>query len=336
MPIQNVGDMSQHFQTLRQVSETKSSLNRLSNELATQKKSDITASLGGATGQLDTLNREINRLNVYSGVTQQVAQRLSFMQSTLAGVESLRDSAMNQFLGITQDSRVDTVQDAAEMGEATFKDFTAAFNKRLGEFALFSGTATDRAPLANADDMLTDIRSAIGGLNTSEDIIAAVDTWFTDPAGGFATMGYLGDTGSNLDQKIGTNGSVTINARADNDEVIELLKSAALAALADEQVPGLTQDTRAELVASSGALLLSAGDGLTDMRARLGASEAQVSEASTTLATQITAFSIDRNALTTADPFETATRLQDVQQQLEMQYSVTARLSQLSLVNFLR
>lgn len=336
MPVQNVGDMSQHFQSLRQVSQVKTSLNRLSNELATQQKSDVTASLGGATAQLETLEREINRLGGYSRSIEEVGQRLSFMQSTLAGIEDLRSAAVSEFLGTTPESSNAAIQNAATTGEQTFSRIASAFNTRFGDLALFSGTTTDSAPLASGDTMLADIKASIAGLDTADDITAALDAWFDDPAGGFASIGYLGDNGALMTQKIGADSSITIGARADDASAKDLLKAAALAAVADLSVPGLSKETRASLVATAGQTMLNAGDGLTNMRASIGANEATIDEASVTLSTQLTAFQINRNALTVADPFETATRLQDVQQQLEMQYTVTARLSQLSLVNFLR
>lgn len=335
MPIQNVGDMSQHFQSLRQVGEVKTTLNRLSNELATQRKSDVTASLGGATARLETYEREINRLTSYAGAAEKVGQRLAFMQTTLTGVEDVRSAATSQFLGITTGSRDADVQSAAETGASAFSSFVTAFNQRLGDFALFSGAATDQQPLASADDMMADIKASVVSLDSAEDILAAVDTWFDDPMGGFATMGYLGDTGTPLKQSIGTGGTIEINARADNASTVGLLKSAAVAALADGAVSGLTKTDQAKLIAEAGQMMLNAGDSLTATRASIGANEAKVAEAGVTLSAQITAFQIDRNVLTVADPFETATRLQDVQLQLEMQYTVTARLSQLSLVNFL-
>ena len=336
MPIQNVGDMSQHFQSLRQVGQVKTTLNRLSNELATQQKSDITASLGGATEQLETLEREISRLTSFESTAQQIGQRLSIMQSTLSGVEDARRAAMSQFLGTTTESSASAIQNAALAGQETFSRISEAFNTRMADRALFGGVATDRAPLASADTMLTDIKASIAGLTSSDDIVAAVNTWFDDPIGGFATLGYLGDSGPHPTQAVGPNSTLTIRARADDSAATDLLKAAALAALADDSVPGLTKSTRATLVNTSGQLLLGAADGLTNLRGSLGANEAAVSETSVTISTQLTAFQINRNELTVADPFETATKLQDVQQQLEMQYTVTARLSQLSLVNYLR
>jgi flagellar hook-associated protein 3 FlgL len=41
------------------------------------------------------------------------------------------------------------------------------------------------------------------------------------------------------------------------------------------------------------------------------------------------------NDLVSADPFDTATRLQSVQLQLETHYSVVGRLSQLSLLRYI-
>ena len=48
-----------------------------------------------------------------------------------------------------------------------------------------------------------------------------------------------------------------------------------------------------------------------------------------------TSLEFARNSLLAADPFETATELENVQFYLQSLYTVTARNSQLNLVNFL-
>lgn len=335
MPIQTVGDMSTQFQSLRQTGRIRSDLNRLSNELSTQQKSDLTAHLRGATGQVISLDREINLLESFSRTSTEVGQRLGYMQATLAVVDQMRGQFMSQALPITKDSTDAAIIDAAAAGSEVFSNTVTNLNKRFGDRALFSGAATDQNALADADVMLADIRLSVAGMTNVTDIKAALDTWFDDPAGGFATIGYLGDQGDKVEQNIGAATTVKIEARADDDAIRALLKGTALAAIADDAGLPLSMATRANLVAEAGQAMLGAADQLSAMRGTLGGAEARVEEASVSLATQLTAYRINRNDLTVADPFETASRLQDVQQQLEMHYAVTARLSQLSLVNYL-
>ncbi|MCK5644400.1 MAG: flagellar biosynthesis protein FlgL, partial [Gammaproteobacteria bacterium] len=47
-------------------------------------------------------------------------------------------------------------------------------------------------------------------------------------------------------------------------------------------------------------------------------------------------FELEHSAILSADPYETVTKLEALQGQLQTIYTVTARLSNLSLTNFLR
>ena len=51
---------------------------------------------------------------------------------------------------------------------------------------------------------------------------------------------------------------------------------------------------------------------------------------------ETTSLQIARNGITAVDPYETASRLEATRQQLETLYTLTARISRLSLVDFLR
>jgi len=70
---------------------------------------------------------------------------------------------------------------------------------------------------------------------------------FDDPAGGFATVAYLGDTGEPLEKRLDETLSLSLDARADDPEIRATLKGAAIAAMAD-QLPGLSQTVKAGLL----------------------------------------------------------------------------------------
>ena len=90
------------------------------------------------------------------------------------------------------------------------------------------------------------------------------------------------------------------------------------------------------------ALLQAAGDGmlqnqtdLTALRARVGYAEARIETVTIGNANEKLSLEYAKGALLGADPYDTATRLEEVQFQLQSLYAVTVKASQLSLVNFL-
>lgn len=336
MPIQTIGDMSQHFQSLRNTGGIKTRLNTLAQELASGRVADVTARLGGTTGPLESMNRDILLLEQFAQSATEAEQLLGYMQSSLEVVDSLRARLTEQTLPVSVNTSAPTVSDAAFAGRQAFTDMVATLNKSIGGRTLFGGTAVDRPALATADNMLADLVASIGPATATADIETAIDTWFNDPTGGFATSGYLGGTGPVMTRRIGANVDVTLDARADDPASRLVLQAAATAAIASEMGSAIDNDTRAQLVASSGQKLLASAGPLTHMRARIGLAEARTADTSVSLSAEKSAFEMLRNEIVAADPFEAATQLQDVQQQLEMHFTVTARLSRLSLVNYLR
>jgi flagellar hook-associated protein 3 FlgL len=336
MPIQSFGDMSQHFQSLRQTGTIKSQLSILTRELASGLVADPAAHLGGDTRPLSHLNRDIAVLESFGQATTETARTLDQMQTTLQGTDSIRGSLTSRFLLISQHSSPLNVTDAARAGRDGFKDMVSGLNARIGDRTLFAGSAVDTVPLADSETMLTSILASLGGATTAAAIEAGVAAWFDTPGGGFDTVGYLGATTGPQNRTISETETATLDANAADPALREVLRGAALAAVADALSGTIDNANKAALVQSSGAALLSAAAPLSFLQGRLGETEADVARVATTNAARLSTYKIARSDLVGADPFETATRLQDVQVQLETHYAVTARLSRLSLVDYIR
>jgi flagellar hook-associated protein 3 FlgL len=92
---------------------------------------------------------------------------------------------------------------------------------------------------------------------------------------------------------------------------------------------------RAELAKAAGAVLLEAADARGALAARIGTAQERVATATTRNSAEATALQIVRIGIVSADPYEAATALTEAQNQLDTLYAVTARLSRLSLANYL-
>ena len=65
-------------------------------------------------------------------------------------------------------------------------------------------------------------------------------------------------------------------------------------------------------------------------------SQAQIDAAATRNTAEASALNIARAGIVTADPYDAATRLEDLQTRLQSLYLITSRLSRLSLTEYLR
>ena len=334
MPIVSVGDMSQQFVSMRNGGAIKTELSRLAESLSSGRVSNVTQAMDGDTTRLSGLQYSLERLDGYLQATEETGQTIARIQDVLGQFDTQRLQSSEQLLLINRESTPAQIDNAARSGARSFEVMVTTLNSRVADRALLGGAAVTGPPLATATVMLADLQAAVGGATDFASIDAAVDAWFDDPAGGFATIGYLGDSGNPVERRISDTKTVPLDVRSDEPAIRETLKSAAYAALADS-LPLLESGTKAELLERAGTGLFAASVGLVSVQSGLGAVEAEVEQSMTEMNAQQTTLQIAMNDIVSADPFDIASRLQSVQIQLETHYSVTARLSELSLLRYI-
>ncbi|PWE33443.1 hypothetical protein DDZ14_04395 [Maritimibacter sp. 55A14] len=173
------------------------------------------------------------------------------------------------------------------------------------------------------------------GATTAADAAAIVEAYFTAPSGGFEAA-YLGDPASLDPVLLGEGESVDPGPTALAPELRAALSGLAMGALLDGDLPGLAGSERGALARRGGEALFGAAAGLVTLRAQTGVAEERIERTGAENAAQRTALETARSGITDADPFTTATELESVTAQLEILFSLTARVSQLSLSSFLR
>lgn len=334
MSMISVGDMAQQFVSMRTGGTIKSDLAELAESLSTGRVTDITSTLNGQTVRFSGINYRLDQLEAFSGTLTETAQYLADVQTVLAQVKEIGDLTADRLLLVNDSSTRAQIDEAAKSSAFAFDAIVQSVNTRIADRALLSGAAVDRSPLAPAADMLANIIATIPAGADSGAISAIVDDWFTAPLGGFATMGYLGDTGGGIDKKISDSKIVGLDTRGDDPALVSLLKATALAAVASE-LPALDQGTRKDLLQTAGRQLFDAAPDFVAMQAQVGFTEAVVESTMAENAAQTVSLEIAQNGLINADPFETATKLQAVQLQLETHFAVTARMGQLSLLRYI-
>lgn len=335
MNFTSIGDGAQFLTQSRQNTLLKMRLNTLSDQLSIGEIRDKTKALGGDSARFSAIEHGLRRTAAQIVSNKETGLVLTTMQRTLDAIGVQSRGLSDSLVKTSPDSSDLQINNAARNAASLFSTIVNSFNTQVGGRSLFAGTAVDQPALASAPDMLADLVTAIGGATDDVAILAAVDVWFDDPAGGFATMGYLGDTGAQATRRLDETTSLALDVRADDPDLKLTLKAAAIAALAD-QLPGLSQQGKAELLFEGGIRLQTATANTVSVQARLGFYENEVERASATLSAEQSALSIARNDLVNDDPFETVSALQQVQLQLETHYQMTARLSRLSLAEYLR
>ena len=336
MFITSTGDMRQFLLTARNNSELKTDLNRLVNELTSGKVADITSHLGSRQSSLAGFDRTLEMLGRYEQANSETGNMLATMQTVLGGIEARREAASGALMLTNPSSNLPQIENASQIAKSSFIDTIHSLNTRHNDRAVFGGNDVDSNPMAAPEVILDALRATLAGATTEADVKNAITTWFDTPGGGFDMVAYQGDNTGVMSRMVDFNQNVQIDVRADDVAIKDTLKALALGAFAGDQTLAFSNETRRSLQRQAGEDLLGVASSLTHLQAQLGFTEARVEDSAVRVFAQQSAVGIARNELVAADPFDTATRLQSIQIQLETQYTLTARLSRLSLVEYLR
>ncbi|MEM7519483.1 MAG: flagellin [Pseudomonadota bacterium] len=336
MTLTSLGDLSSSYSTrLRNVS-LRQEIDRLTQELATGQITNVREVLAGNTGYLTDLERRMDVLEGFKVATTEAAVFGRAIQDSLEIFERYGEDLSSSLLIAGTNSVGVISSDTVLEAKSALSGLIGTLNTNAAGRFLFSGVATDRPPLLDADTLLTELRTVIGAAAATDpdSVLAAAEAWFNDPAG-FEAMMYQGGARGLAPINLSETEQVTLDVRATDPELREVLRLTAVAALADDPTLGYDAEGQSELFAKTGSALLLAQDDVIAVRANVGFAEAQVQRIAARNAAEQTGLEYAKLELLNVDPFEAATRLEEAQFQLQSLYQVTVRMSQLSLSNFL-
>lgn len=335
MSVFGISDLSRSFVLRGLNTDLSQSLLRLSEEVVSGRSSDTTLRLNGQFSFLTQIESDLIQTQARSTALSEVALLAEAQQTALG---RLVDSADNIF-GTLALARTDTgtlgVDTLAAEARGLLDSMVSAINANVAGRYAFSGTQVDAPPLVNSDELLAELATAIAGVTNVSDLRLAADDFFNLPGGVFETIVYQGSNQNLSPINIGNGETVTLNLRADDPAIRDILKSVALIAVAGEPSAPLPDNALRSMIVDQADEVLNARGGIIDLRAQLGFSEERIDRSTTRLEAERTSLQLARSDLIGVDPFETASSLEAVRAQLETLYSVTARTQNLSLVNFL-
>lgn len=335
MSVTGIGDMALHFMLGRQNTRLNEELTSLTTMLSTGEVLDKANPVTGDYFVLGDIERSTRLLDAYDTATTEAGIFLSTAQAALASVQDSAQSLASDLMTAAQSGTGAGLNVAGQNARDAFLGIVSNLNATATGRAVFAGSGTDGAALADGDAILTALAATLSGETTAAGIKAGIEAWFMDAGGGFEASGYAGETGSLAPFQLDRGTSAQFEVRADRAEIREVLVQVATAAFATDEGFGLSLSEQQGLLQDAGEGLLARLDGLTELRAETGALEERVETAEVRNASARASLEISRADIVGADPYDTATRLQSTQTQLELLYTATARLSQLTLAKYL-
>ncbi len=338
---------------------------KLQQEVTTGVHADPGAALGSSAARLVSLKDELQRLTNIKDTNALVTQRLSTSQ---LAIESMRKAGeeMNTTLvgsmGVDDASRLANTKTALD---STFNAFFVAANSQSNGEYLLSGLNSDARPLtpyaenAAAKQTFADAFASFKQENNSNPANATIATYrdlsaeqMKDFIDRKIVPLYVGDTSAgenavpaqwmtdwskasdkNVQSRISGSEVVSTTTNANEAGVRKMVLASVIASqLLTED---LSSQARSVVNETAQNYTQQAISGMISMGSDLGTSEGRVNKANTLLDSQAKLLTTHVGDLEGVDPYEASTRMKSLMTQIETSYTLTSRMQQLSLINFL-
>lgn len=333
MTLNPIGDIARSLIAQQQTRNLKEQQTIYTKQLTTGIVDDAASHLGGDVAFFASLSRSQELQSQYILTNKEASEMASVMQNALQKIMSSSNDLTETLIIIPQSGLLGFAGVARQQAEATLGTIVSSLNSQFAGRSLFSGTEVNGASVANLDEILSRVDTAIASATTASDVISAIDG-FMAAGSDYDTQIYLGNNQDIDATRIDENEQISLALRADDPN----LKSAITAALytyAADKSP-LPIDEQRLLLEQARSSVLTSTESVLSEATRIGFAEERIESATTRLQTSVLENEKSKIALLQVDAFEAATRLEDVNARLEYIYATTARAARLSFLDYMQ
>jgi flagellar hook-associated protein 3 FlgL len=353
----NIGIQSSLAQTM---AKAQKELVEANQEVSTGVHADMGVALGSSTTRSLDLTRDLLRIESLQGSNALAKTRIDSSEGALSNMADEITSASGLLTGLGNTES--TVNEVVLSMTSALDAFTAAGNSSAAGEYLFAGTNTDVKPLTSYTEEGSTFKAAVdlelnqflsdNGIASKSDMTETqMQTFLADLEAKFTGSATLTDpphaglagedfwktyvssaSDSNMTTRITSSETIVSSVNA-NDAGFRNFMFGAIVTI--EFLPTATDETRSAIVDSAQGALGRASAGVSDQRSQLGLSSERISKATDSLEAQKTILENSVSDLQSVDSYEAATRVTELQTLLEAAYTLTSRIQQMSLINYL-
>jgi flagellar hook-associated protein 3 FlgL len=347
----NISTLASFFQLNENIRSLQGSLLDGQKELSTGRKADLMAALRTQAATDVDLRNAYSEATTFKATAGVVGTRLDAMQTALTSVKDAIDKARTQTLTATSPLARQQLQ---QLAKTTIDQIGSLLDTQFDGRYLFSGTQTDMPPLQEQNTVntttglsplqtvmqvitnmggMSDAASALNVANGTDGISSLFGDSNSNANLRFTPALYNGATSGTLTARLDRGYQIDYGLRADDPAIRDALQGLyMLAAVPSNSVP---DDAYAAWQGEALAHLDKGFQGVIGMASTVGYQQSAVADVMARHDSTLTQLNTQIVNLEQADPYETAAKLSQFQSQLEATFTVTARMSQLSLTKFL-
>ena len=318
-------------------------------ELSSGRLADVGKTLGARTTETVSFRVDVARLNMNIDTNASVSGRLSVTQQALQDMTTTGQNFINTLIASRNSDTGPAV--AQNDAKAALSSLTDALNSTFAGGYIFGGENVNSQPIANYfgtptpanRQAVADAFQTFFGFPQNDPQVANIvpsqmqtfidgtfDALFEEPQW---STNWSSASDTNIQNRISNSEVVETSTNANEDAFRKLAKAYTM--LADLGVQGMNSATFQVVVDSATKATGGALQDLAVEQGKLGTSQARVSSANTKMQAQVDLLTTQINGLETVDPYDAAVRVTSLQTQIETAYSLTARVQQLTILNYL-
>jgi flagellar hook-associated protein 3 FlgL len=334
------------------ISRLQQRLSTVGQEVVTGMKADVAGELRGRTSILLAFRDAHARTERYleSGAT--LAMRLDTMQLAMSAIRDTGEPLALETLAAVGRGDVISLRNVQTSAATALDGVFRQLNVAIAGRYLFGGTLVDQPPMVNGpgpagviEAVISDAAAAAGGQIDVGDVAgllveldAVFDDSHPDATRRYTTAFYQGSPASEPDLvgQLDEDGRITYGLKANEPGFRDIMQGLHMLAAVRYGDTAMTEAAyRAYATAAAERLQQGLGR-LVDLAARTGQNQALVVANQERLEVTKDLYNRQIVELERRDPYEAATMLTALEQQLEASYLLTARMNELSLTSYLR
>lgn len=332
----------------RQMMSQASNVNKLQIELSSGRKYDVGLDLGSQTGEAVSLRSEFEYLNAIADTNGLTESRLDVAQAAMDDIRTTAENFLATLIAVRDSDGTNAV--AGAEAEGNLELLTSRLNTQLNGSFIFAGINSDVAPINDYSDPLQSNKtsadaaflaefgfdqsdpavSTITGAQMEAYLNGAFEALFSDPAWGNDWSSASDET---VISRISASEELTTSVSANEDAFRQLAQAYTL--MSDLGNEDLGSDAYKATVDKAVELIGEAIVGVTTLMGKMGTAQERVSAANDRISIQTDILNERINALENVNLEETSVQLNTAITQLETTYAVSARIQELSILNYI-
>ena len=301
----------------------------------TGRPADLAASLDGRVNEAVLMGKSLADYESYAEAIALAEARTDTIQQRLDHISASGQSLANSVDTLLTNGTADNFTIVSEEGQQLLEGIVSALNSSFAGRSLFGGDLGVGSAISDTDTIMAGALPILSAGTSASAAYSALEAAFIAPGGFFDTTVYTGGTGNSPRTEVAAGEVVETTVRADEEPIRRMLLNTAVVSAAYDLSNGIPDFLRRDLIELGSIGLRNAVDGVIGLQGRLGAAEERIATVKARNIAEEATMTVRFNEFTGADQYTEALRLSEIEAHLEAAFSITARLSRMSLANYL-